>query len=427
MSRRTTNRNIGIAFSNIGGKSKGQRQLAPFSPPNLQSKTKEGVKDSTQTPSTNSRRNPNLKVQSQLFPDLKPAAKLKGQDKTSKQTTMKPQGNPKDLYKEKELEESSESDEQNNESSNKLETQSNYDKGNDSINIKEEERPTKEEQIAQQTAREEETNNEKKGNLDEAEDESGPPNKQKQLMSQHNKEESQKFDQTVEEHTHQDQQEKESLKEDGAKEESEQSHSDIEDNGTKRKQSNKAKSQDFDGIEYNDNITDSPPTKFKKVDCHSANRRECVQKQHKRERSNTPEKSNKSKHNNCYYSRITVKITIPPSDQPQDTFYTTMLEFFTELLQAEDGIIIIPWKSLSLSNIMSKNSPLPKTITGMTRYCFRTYTPKQGVPATMYPQIFIGHNTEFEDLRETMQPYLSSKLYGMYYNMLQAEDPKDIG
>ena len=180
-------------------------------------------------------------------------------------------------------------------------------------------------------------------------------------------------------------------------------------------------------IEYHNILTDSPPTKFKKVDCYSANRRECVRAKYERERSTTPEKSNKSKFRNEYYSRVTIKVTIPPSTKPHEAFCSTMGEYFKELFQADEKLQILPWKSLSTSTVLNSKSELPVSITGMMKYCFRAYTPKEGVPATIYPQLFIGHDSEFEDLRESLQPWLDAKLFGIYYNMLQAEDAKDIG
>ena len=182
-----------------------------------------------------------------------------------------------------------------------------------------------------------------------------------------------------------------------------------------------------DEITYYNYLTNSPPTKFKKVDCYSSKRRECVKVKSIRERSSTPEKSNKSKYRNNFYSRITVKITLPPSTKPHETFCSTMRELFKELFQADETTQILPWKKLSTSTVLGVQSDLPQSITGMTKYCFRAYTPKEGVPATIYPQLFIGHDVEFDDLREALQPWLDSKLFGIYYNMLQAEDPKDIG
>ena len=41
--------------------------------------------------------------------------------------------------------------------------------------------------------------------------------------------------------------------------------------------------------------------------------------------------------------------------------------------------------------------------------------------------IFVGHNVDFEDIRESMQTWLTTVSYGIYYNMLQVEDAVDVG
>jgi hypothetical protein len=186
-------------------------------------------------------------------------------------------------------------------------------------------------------------------------------------------------------------------------------------------------SSDEESEMYKNIFTNSPPTKFKKVDNKSTNRRECLRTKNYEERSDTPEKSNTAHIKNAYYSRVTVKVIIPPSSTPHEKVCSVMQEYFKELLQADENLTILPWKSSSNSSVLDSKSDLPQTITGMTRYCFRAYTPKEGVPATIYPQLLIGHHSDYDDLRQTLQPWLDAKLYGLYYNMLQAEDAKDIG
>ena len=123
---------------------------------------------------------------------------------------------------------------------------------------------------------------------------------------------------------------------------------------------------------------------------------------------------------------MTVKVTIPPLNKPND-ICQIMKECFHELLEVDGKPTIIPWKRLSISNVLDGQSELPKLITGLSKYCYRMYAPKEGTPATTYLQLFLGHDDEFDELRETLQPWLDSKLYGLYNNMLQAEDAKDIG
>ena len=170
-----------------------------------------------------------------------------------------------------------------------------------------------------------------------------------------------------------------------------------------------------------------PPTKFKKVDCHSINRRESEKSKYNCERLSNPEKSNKSRRENSLYSRIKVKVTVPPSSKPHESICKTMREFFKKMFQADSNLTINLWKRLSISNVLDEKSELPKSITGLSKYCCKMYALKEGIPATLYPQIFIRHDKEFEDIQETLQPYLQSKLFGIYYQMLKAEDAKDVG
>ena len=45
----------------------------------------------------------------------------------------------------------------------------------------------------------------------------------------------------------------------------------------------------------------------------------------------------------------------------------------------------------------------------------------------LYPMLHLGHNIALNDIRESLQPWLTSMDYGLYFNMLQVDDAVDIG
>ena len=144
-------------------------------------------------------------------------------------------------------------------------------------------------------------------------------------------------------------------------------------------------------------------------------------------REATPERTNRRSYNNQEYSRITLKLVIEIADDPREAVLIAFREFIKEMQQADDTLTVLPWKTSSTAPVLTLRSELPDSITSLTKYLFRAYVPKKNTSAILYPQLYVGHDTSFDDIRESMQAWLSSVGQGIYYNMLQAEDAVDIG
>ena len=106
---------------------------------------------------------------------------------------------------------------------------------------------------------------------------------------------------------------------------------------------------------------------------------------------------------------------------------SSFVELVKELQQADESITVLPWKSSSIERALSIKSEMPETITKVSKYFFQVYVPKKNTAAILYPQLHLGHDNCFEDIREALQPWLTSKEQGLFLNMLQAEDGVEIG
>ena len=61
------------------------------------------------------------------------------------------------------------------------------------------------------------------------------------------------------------------------------------------------------------------------------------------------------------------------------------------------------------------------------KYLHKLFLPKKEMETTIYPQLYLGHDVDFETLRENIYPWVQINGHGLFYNMLQEEDGVEIG
>ena len=162
---------------------------------------------------------------------------------------------------------------------------------------------------------------------------------------------------------------------------------------------------------------------FKQVDSQSQNRRTC---QRLNTGVSTPERTNRWKH--AFKTRITFRIKIPSVEKPESALVSILKEFLQELRRVDTLAAILPWKSSdSKSKRIVNADDVPTSTTQLCKYLKKFFVGKPNKETTVYPGIYLGHNTEYNDLREGLQDWLDAGSHAMFYMMLQAEDSTDIG
>ena len=134
-------------------------------------------------------------------------------------------------------------------------------------------------------------------------------------------------------------------------------------------------------------------------------------------RDKTPDAKNKSKYLHQYETRVSLKLSIPPTDDPLSKIRQILKELIREAHQIDKEVEILTWRSRSHLEPLSTSSPIPDTVTGMHKYLHKLYVPKQGEQTYIYPQLSIGHDTSFSNFRDELLPWLTSNGHGMFYNM----------
>ena len=167
---------------------------------------------------------------------------------------------------------------------------------------------------------------------------------------------------------------------------------------------------------------------FPRVSVDSDNRRDCIRREALLNRSTTPERTNTTIPTYAHKSRCTIKLGISASETPRDAVRNAVQEFFTELCNADSTCTLLPWKNSNFhkKHIGSKSN-FPSQLNELNNYMTRFFQGKPNKEFTIYPMIYIGHNKPLQEIRSTMQPWLSSTAQAMYRNMLQVEDTSEIG
>ena len=95
--------------------------------------------------------------------------------------------------------------------------------------------------------------------------------------------------------------------------------------------------------------------------------------------------------------------------------------------QLDSSLVILPWNKNSSSPSLHSNSTIPDTVMILYKYLHKLFLPKKEIETTIYPQLHLGHDVDFDTLRENIYPWVQINGRGLFYNMLQEEDGVEIG
>ena len=102
-------------------------------------------------------------------------------------------------------------------------------------------------------------------------------------------------------------------------------------------------------------------------------------------------------------------------------------ELLRESAQIDDKVVLMNWYESGSTPVITPTGSFPTTVTGTHKFLHKLFVPKAGKETTIYPQVRIGHDVDFNTLREELSSWLTSYGHGIFYNMLQEEDGTDIG
>ena len=156
-------------------------------------------------------------------------------------------------------------------------------------------------------------------------------------------------------------------------------------------------------------LTTSTPS-FKRVQYNSTNRRQCI-RHNPSANDTTPNKSNKIKLTNTYATRVTIKLSLPSSNDPEQVLISTTRQILRELQQSDASCSFVPWKEaeLHLPSIHEAKN-LPTSITKLRKYLNRCYLPKKNESTTIYANVNLGHNHSFNTIKEDTQAWMNNNL-----------------
>ena len=129
-----------------------------------------------------------------------------------------------------------------------------------------------------------------------------------------------------------------------------------------------------------------------------------------------------------FKTQVTLRLRLPASENPEETLGTIMQEFVKELRQVDDASAVLPWKAHDTkSKRITSSDNMPTSAANLRKYLMKFYVGKPNKEANIYPGVFIGHNSCFDDLREGLQDWMDSGNHAMFYMMLQAEESSEVG
>ena len=147
-------------------------------------------------------------------------------------------------------------------------------------------------------------------------------------------------------------------------------------------------------------------------------------------KNNNPTQENLRTLSTTYSSRITVKLSLPSSNDPLSTLvsaYQELLKKFKESTQENIGIIAWRDDDIPRYHSLTEAEHIPSILGKLLVYSPRLFPGKSNKPNTVYAKIHLAHECLFTDIQSELSYWLRSNSHGMYYNMLQAESVVDIG
>lgn len=190
--------------------------------------------------------------------------------------------------------------------------------------------------------------------------------------------------------------------------------------------------ESVDSGEANDDVEvmekETPTVTYKKVNGSSRNRRRCNRLNPGMQSATTPDRNNRSTPTTTFITRISWKISLPSSAKPLDTIITITKDMLRELQAIDSKAYLIPWSRIdAVKGRVAQASEVPNTNVGLRVFLNRMYVPKPNLERTIYVNIQLAHDIDFNDIRERMQPWMTSGNHGFYYKMLQVEESVAVG
>jgi hypothetical protein len=133
-----------------------------------------------------------------------------------------------------------------------------------------------------------------------------------------------------------------------------------------------------------------------------------------------------------FFSRYTWRIDIPANaETPQKGFAQAVLELWTILKEADDKLILYPWRLRDHGQHKPLSNPakLPSSKEGITRYFRDAYFRPH--PGPMYIKVFMGYSLTDAELGKQTQHFFGTtnnkNCVGIWKSQLQFEDVVTIG
>jgi hypothetical protein len=133
-----------------------------------------------------------------------------------------------------------------------------------------------------------------------------------------------------------------------------------------------------------------------------------------------------------FFSRYTWRIDIPANvETPQKGFVQAVLEIWTVLKEADDKLILYPWRMRDHGQHKPLTNPakIPGSKDGITRYFRDAYFRPH--PGPMYIKVFMGYSLPDAELGKQTQHFFGTtnnkNRVGMWKSQLQFEDVVTIG
>ena len=95
---------------------------------------------------------------------------------------------------------------------------------------------------------------------------------------------------------------------------------------------------------------------------------------------------------------VTWKMHIPASDNPMQKVKDVAQDFLREMTQIDSKVALLPWHTHGAALPITSKSKMPDTVTGTHKYLHKLFTPKIGVDSTVYPQVHLGHDVDFQTI-----------------------------
>jgi hypothetical protein len=134
----------------------------------------------------------------------------------------------------------------------------------------------------------------------------------------------------------------------------------------------------------------------------------------------------------AFFSRYTWRIDIPSNaESPQKAFSQAVLEIWNVLKEADDKLIIYPWRlrDHGQHKPLTNPSKLPSSKEGITRYFRDAYFRPH--PGPMYVKVYMGYSLSDSDLGKQTQHFFGTtnnkNRVGFWKSQLQFEDVVTIG